>query len=80
MRIEPLLGVPTIMALTRLEIESPVVPTKRRIETPILRTDKLVKIYGGRSVLNGIDIHVNEARLSAFWDQMALVKPPRFIL
>jgi len=51
------------MAPTRLEIESPVVETKRRIENPILRTDKLVKIYGGRSVLNGIDIHVNEGEI-----------------
>ena len=51
------------MALTRLEIESPVVQTRRRIEKPILRTDKLVKIYGGRSVVNGIDIHVNEGEI-----------------
>ena len=63
MRIEPLLAVPTRMAPTRLEIESPVVETKRRIEKPILRTDKLVKIYGGRSVVNGIDIHVNEGEI-----------------
>lgn len=26
--------------------------------TPILQTDKLVKIYGGRAVVNGVDIHV----------------------
>ncbi len=51
------------MAPTRLEIESPVVETRRRIEKPILRTDKLVKIYGGRSVVNGIDIHVNEGEI-----------------
>src|SRR5258708_39457455 len=51
------------MAPSRLEIESPVVETKRRIEEPILRTDKLVKIYGGRSVVNGIDIHVNEGEI-----------------
>jgi lipopolysaccharide export system ATP-binding protein len=51
------------MAPTRLEVESPVVETKRRIEKPILRTDKLVKIYGGRSVVNGIDIHVNEGEI-----------------
>src|SRR5260370_9932367 len=51
------------MAPTRLEIESPVVETKRRIEEPILRTDKLVKIYGGPSVVNGIDIHVNEGEI-----------------
>src|ERR1700733_3668063 len=51
------------MAPSRLEIESPVVETRRRIEKPILRTDKLVKIYGGRSVVNGIDIHVNEGEI-----------------
>src|ERR1700726_981636 len=51
------------MAPIRLEIESPVVETRRRIEKPILRTDKLVKIYGGRSVVNGIDIHVNEGEI-----------------
>ncbi len=27
-------------------------------DEPILRTDGLVKIYGGRSVVNGVDIHV----------------------
>ncbi|XHR27719.1 MAG: LPS export ABC transporter ATP-binding protein [Chthoniobacteraceae bacterium] len=26
--------------------------------TPILRTDKLVKIYGGRAVVNGVDINI----------------------
>src|SRR6201996_1941549 len=51
------------MAPSRLEIESPVLETKRRTEKPILRTDKLVKIYGGRSVVNGIDIHVNEGEI-----------------
>src|ERR1700686_153446 len=51
------------MAPSRLEIESPVLETRRRIEKPILRTDKVVKIYGGRSVVNGIDIHVNEGEI-----------------
>src|SRR6202795_3267874 len=50
-------------APSRLEVESPVVETRRRIEKQILRTDKLVKIYGGRSVVNGIDIHVNEGEI-----------------
>src|ERR1700721_1175222 len=51
------------MAPSRLEIESPVLEARRRIEKPILRTDKGVKIYGGRSVVNGIDIHVNEGEI-----------------
>src|SRR5271157_5774075 len=51
------------MAPTRLEVESPLIDTRRRIEKPVLRTDKLVKIYGGRSVVNGIDIHVNEGEI-----------------
>ena len=29
----------------------------------ILRTDKLVKIYNGRSVVNGVDIHVREGEI-----------------
>jgi lipopolysaccharide export system ATP-binding protein len=32
-------------------------------EQPILRTDKLVKIYGGRAVVNGIDIHVERGEI-----------------
>src|SRR3977135_1556469 len=32
-------------------------------EHAILRTEKLVKIYGGRSVVNGIDIHVNKGEV-----------------
>src|SRR6202051_5240838 len=51
------------MAPSRLEIESPVLEARRHVETPILRTDKLVKIYGGRSVVNGIDIHVNKGEI-----------------
>src|ERR1700760_1495571 len=51
------------MAPSRLKIESPLLETRRRTEKPILRTDKLVKIYGGRSVVNGIDIHVNEGEI-----------------
>src|ERR1700733_11596238 len=52
-----------LMAPSRLEVESPVLEAKRRTEKPILRTGKLVKIYGGRSVVNGIDIHVNEGEI-----------------
>src|SRR5260221_2554532 len=36
---------------------------KKRTEPPILRTDKLVKIYGGRAVVNGIDIHVDRGEI-----------------
>jgi lipopolysaccharide export system ATP-binding protein len=30
---------------------------------PLLRTDKLVKIYGGRSVVNGVDINVKRGEI-----------------
>ena len=32
-------------------------------EEPILRTDRLVKIYNGRSVVNGVDIHVRKGEI-----------------
>jgi len=32
-------------------------------DEPILRTDGLVKIYGGRSVVNGVDIHVHKGEI-----------------
>ena len=32
-------------------------------EGPLLRTDKLVKIYGGRAVVNGVDIHVRRGEV-----------------
>jgi lipopolysaccharide export system ATP-binding protein len=32
-------------------------------EAPILRTDKLVKIYGGRAVVNGIDIQLKKGEI-----------------
>jgi len=51
------------IAPSSLEAESAVVETKRRIEHPILRTNKLLKVYGGRSVVNGIDIHVKEGEI-----------------
>src|SRR3981081_4219348 len=35
----------------------------RKTNQAVLRTEKLVKIYGGRSVVNGIDIHVNEGEV-----------------
>jgi lipopolysaccharide export system ATP-binding protein len=30
---------------------------------PVLRTDKLVKIYGGRAVVNGVDIHCRSGEI-----------------
>ena len=32
-------------------------------KTSLLRTDKLVKIYGGRAVVNGVDIHVRRGEI-----------------
>ena len=32
-------------------------------EEPLLRTDKLVKKYGGRSVVNGVDIHLKRGEI-----------------
>jgi lipopolysaccharide export system ATP-binding protein len=32
-------------------------------EDPLLRTDKLVKIYGGRAVVNGVDINVRRGEI-----------------
>jgi len=32
-------------------------------QTPLLRTDKLVKIYNGRSVVNGVDINVRRGEI-----------------
>jgi lipopolysaccharide export system ATP-binding protein len=51
------------MVPSKLEIELPVRQTPKSVEKPILRTEKLVKIYGGRSVVNGVDIHVNEGEV-----------------
>ena len=35
----------------------------REGEEPLLRTDKLVKIYGGRAVVNGVDINVKRGEI-----------------
>lgn len=51
------------MVPSKLEIELPVRQTPKSVEKPVLRTEKLVKIYGGRSVVNGVDIHVNEGEV-----------------
>jgi lipopolysaccharide export system ATP-binding protein len=37
--------------------------TTDKVDEAILRTEKLVKIYGGRAVVNGIDIHVNRGEV-----------------
>ena len=47
---------------------APIDTTRKRPEGPsstgsLLRTDKLVKIYGGRSVVNGVDIHVRSGEI-----------------
>ncbi|MFM7374978.1 MAG: ATP-binding cassette domain-containing protein, partial [Chthoniobacterales bacterium] len=34
-----------------------------RSEQPLLQTDKLVKIYGGRAVVNGVDINVKRGEI-----------------
>jgi lipopolysaccharide export system ATP-binding protein len=36
---------------------------KNQSEAPILRTDKLVKIYGGRAVVNGVDIELRRGEI-----------------
>lgn len=39
-------------------------PAARHIDgEPLLRTDKLVKIYGGRAVVNGVDINVKRGEI-----------------
>ena len=39
-------------------------PSRHRAsEEPLLRTDKLVKIYGGRAVVNGVDINVKRGEI-----------------
>ena len=41
-------------------------PAARRTDAsaaPILQTDKLVKVYGGRAVVNGVDINVRRGEV-----------------
>jgi lipopolysaccharide export system ATP-binding protein len=38
-------------------------PTEDKVSEAILRIEKIVKIYGGRAVVNGIDIHVNRGEV-----------------
>jgi lipopolysaccharide export system ATP-binding protein len=37
--------------------------TSAETDQPLLRTDKLVKIYGGRAVVNGVDINVKRGEI-----------------
>ncbi|MBV8215961.1 MAG: LPS export ABC transporter ATP-binding protein [Verrucomicrobia bacterium] len=41
----------------------PTLPAEDKVSEAILRTEKIVKIYGGRAVVNGIDIHVNRGEV-----------------
>jgi lipopolysaccharide export system ATP-binding protein len=41
----------------------PTLSTEDKVSEAILRTEKLVKVYGGRAVVNGIDIHVNRGEV-----------------
>src|SRR5256885_16520343 len=38
-------------------------PKKKKIGQQILRTEKLVKIYGGRAVVNGVDINCHNGEI-----------------
>jgi len=49
----------TATAQTRVAHRAP--PDKS--DEPLLRTDKLVKIYGGRAVVNGVDINVRRGEI-----------------
>jgi len=48
-------------AAATLTAEKPV--HHREGDQPLLRTDKLVKIYGGRAVVNGVDINVKRGEV-----------------
>ena len=43
--------------------ELPTAQPGQTATSPILQTDKLVKIYGGRPVVNGVDIHVRRGEV-----------------
>ena len=51
------------MPPSNLTAPFPDAETGQETASPILQTEKLVKIYGGRAVVNGIDIHVNEGEV-----------------
>jgi lipopolysaccharide export system ATP-binding protein len=42
---------------------APAAPAVRSAGQPIIRTDQLVKIYGGRAVVNGVDINCNRGEI-----------------
>ncbi len=56
-------------------------------DTPLLRTDQLVKVYGGRAVVNGVDISLNRGQVvgllgpngagktTSFYMMVGLVRP-----
>lgn len=62
-------------------------PADSSTEKPLLETDKLVKIYGGRAVVNGVDINVKKGEIvgllgpngagktTSFYMIVGLVKP-----
>jgi lipopolysaccharide export system ATP-binding protein len=62
-------------------------PKKKKIGQQILRTEKLVKIYGGRAVVNGVDINCHNGEIvgllgpngagktTSFYMMVGLVRP-----
>ncbi|MEI9894015.1 MAG: LPS export ABC transporter ATP-binding protein [Chthoniobacter sp.] len=38
-------------------------PKKKTLGPEVLRTDKLVKVYGGRAVVNGVDVNVHSGEI-----------------
>ena len=42
---------------------SPLPATPQQDHKPLLTTEKLVKIYGGRTVVNGVDINVKRGEV-----------------
>src|SRR6201998_903803 len=51
------------MLSTNLTAPIPTLSTENKVDEAILRTEKIVKIYGGRAVVNGIDIHVDRGEI-----------------
>src|SRR5438067_4547864 len=46
-----------------LAAPSPQLERPATLPAPVLRTDKLVKIYGGRAVVNGVDINCRRGEI-----------------
>ena len=65
------------MLQTEIPLEHPASsPSKHEgphVTHPLLRTDKLVKIYGGRAVVNGVDIYCQRGEIVGLLDGV-----PRF--